>query len=558
MKKCYLFVLLLLIASSVAAQDSYSAMSQAALETMWGAEDSTGYRDALNLYEAAFKRFPDSIDHLGLYKASVLAGELKEYDKAFAYLTPVAEVEVDEFGNPGWAYIVGDYSSSEYENLLGDPRWKAMEVTAQKRKQLFFEKLKEAEAEFFASKGYDFKEAEPTKALYRELRNANPYLSKVQQSYSISLPVNDTATTSYFVHLPKTYQPARKYPVLIFLHGAVRYNSFKSYQNKSVLDGWNRYYRDYAEKYGVILVFPQASRQFNWMVPDDGFFLIPNIVKQLKTGINVDDDKVFLSGHSNGATGSFSYLMKQPTGFAGFYGFNTYPRVFTGGTFIENVLNRSFINFSTDQDYYYPPAANDKLSDLMENLSADYKDHRYNGFPHWFPAFDESEPAYEILFEDLDQRKREAFPKSISWEFDDEKYGAIDWLSEIKLDTFASPSTWHEAMNFKIDQWLDYDDNDSLIVEKVDRVAFPMPRKSGKIIARFANNIFTIETSRIKSFQIRLSPEMINVKKKVQVFINGKLCHNKKVSFNRSYMLNSFEQERDRTQVWVNYIKVQL
>ena len=37
--------------------------------------------------------------------------------------------------------------------------------------------------------------------------------------------------------------------------------------------------------------------------------------------------------------------MKQPRQLAGFYGFNTYPKVFTGGKFIENIKNRSFINF---------------------------------------------------------------------------------------------------------------------------------------------------------------------------------------------------------------------
>jgi len=47
--------------------------------------------------------------------------------------------------------------------------------------------------------------------------------------------------------------------------------------------------------------------------------------------------------------------MNQPTPFAGFYGFNTQPKVFTGGTFVENIKNRSFINFSTDQDYYFHP-----------------------------------------------------------------------------------------------------------------------------------------------------------------------------------------------------------
>lgn len=120
------------------------------------------------------------------------------------------------------------------------------------------------------------------------------------------------------------------------------------------------------------------------MTSDKGFFIVPAIVKQLKKAININDNKIFITGHSNGATGSFSYLIKQPTQFAGFYGFNTEPKVYTGGTFIENVLNRSFINFSTDQDYYFPPNANDSLNKLMDSINADYKDYRYKGFPHWF------------------------------------------------------------------------------------------------------------------------------------------------------------------------------
>jgi predicted esterase len=164
------------------------------------------------------------------------------------------------------------------------------------------------------------------------------------------------------------------------------------------LGGWNRYYTKYADRDDVILVFPRASKQYNWMLSDDGFFMIPEMLKQIKKAINIDDNNVFIAGHSNGATGSFSYLMKQPTSFAGFYGFNTYPKVFTGGTFAENMKNRSFINFSTDEDYYYPPNANDDFTKLMKGISADYKEYRYNGFPHWFPQFDESEPAYEILF----------------------------------------------------------------------------------------------------------------------------------------------------------------
>ncbi|PQA95110.1 hypothetical protein B0A69_06580 [Chryseobacterium shigense] len=555
----YLTLGLTLLCFLVNGQENYSTLTQKALETMWKAKDETGYQKALTLYEDAFKIYPDSIDGTGLYKASVLASELKNYDKAFQYLIPLAAMKADEDGYPGWDYVIGESSKSEYKNLLDDPRWKTLVKSALRDKELFYRDLREIQDEFFRIKDYSFKEKEKAAVLYSKIKNSAPYLPKKQQNYSILFKVNDSTTTSYLVHLPKDYDPENKYPVLFFLHGAVRNNVLTDYQMPAEnLGGWNRFYKKYADLNHVILVFPKGGKKYNWMTPDDGFFMIPEMLKQMKKAINVDDNKVFISGHSNGATGSFSYLMKQPGQFAGFYGFNTYPKVFTGGTFIENIKNRSFINFSTDQDYYYPPNANDDFTRLMEGIKADYKEERYNGFPHWFPQFDESEAAYNILFSDLKTRRRNPFPKEISWEYDDEKYGNADWLSDIRLDTLRSKAQWHKALNFKITKWMKYDEKDSLITEDVNKNAFDFPRKSGKVKAEYSGNIFKIETSCIQSLSILISPEMVDLDKKIKVFINGKLYFDKKIQYDRKLMLKNFENNRDRSQIWVNalYFKV--
>lgn len=555
----YIALFLVLLSLFAKAQENYSTLARKALETMWKAKDENGYKQALDMYEDAFRIYPDSIDETGIYKASVLASELKDYDKAFKYLTPLSEMKTDEDGYPGWSYIMGNDSEIEYKNLLSDPRWNTLKVKAEKDKEQFYNELKAKEDEFFGTKTHLLNNVENEKSLYETIRNFNPYKEKKSQDYSISFKINDSTKTSFFIHLPKNYNPEKKYSLLFFLHGAVRNNALIDYQLADWnLGGWNRFYTKYAEKNDVILVFPTGSRQYNWMTSDDGFFMIPEMLKLIKKGINVDDNKIFISGHSNGATGSFSYLMKQPTQFAGFYGFNTQPKVFTGGTFVENIKNRSFINFSTDEDYYYPPNANDDFTKLMNGINADYKEYRYNGYPHWFPQFDESEPAYKILFEDLTSRKRNPFPKEISWEFDDKKYGNIDWISDIKLDTLSTEADWHKELNFKINKWLDYDKNDSLIVQEVNKYAFDFPRKSGKIKAEFDNNIFHIETSNIKSFSINISPEMVNLKKKIKVYINGKLHFNEKIKYNREFMLQNFNDNQDREQVWVNYIKLEI
>lgn len=539
------------------AQENYSTLAQKALETMWKAKDEAGYRKALDMYENAFKTYPDSIDGTGLYKASVIASELKDRDKAFKYITPLASMKTDEDGYPGWTYILD--AESEYKNLLSDTRWGPLKTKALKDKERFYAELLSKENEFYSATKNDLTEIRDPKTLYGEIRKFDPYRPKNDRDYSISFKVNDSVKTSFFIHLPKNYDPSKKYSLLFFLHGAVKNNALVDYQLAGWnLGDWNRYYTKYAEQNDVILVFPKGSRQYNWMSPDDGFFMIPEMVKLVKKAINIDDNKVFISGHSNGATGSFSYLMKKPTSFAGFYGFNTYPKVFTGGTFVENIKNRSFINFSTEQDYYYSPNANDDLTKLMSMIKADYKEYRYNGFPHWFPQFDESEPAYKILFNDLTLRKRNPFPKELSWEFDDDKYGTIDWLSDIKLDTLKPRSNWHKDLNFKITKWLEYDEKDSLVTKTVDRNAFDLPRNPGKIKAEYDSNIFRIEVSDIRSFSIGISPEMVKLKKRVKVYINGKLYFNRKVRYDRELMLQNFENNRDREQVWVNLIELKI
>lgn len=538
-------------------QETYAGLTRAALETMWQSADSATYKKSLAMYEHAFSLFPDSIEDMGLYKASVLAGYLNEKDKAFNYLNRLFQLSSKLPLSTNWEHIIGEYAQDEYANLLSDPRWSDLKSKALKAKQTFYDDLKVQEKEFYAVDKVPLNKTKDGKALYSEMKKKAGYLPKQHQNYSLTLVINDTARTAFFVHLPPNYNPAKRYPLLFFLHGAVRNNLLTDYLPAAwVLYDWNRYYTKYAELNDVILVFPQGSKEFNWMTSDKGFFMVPKILTLVKKAINVDDNKVFITGHSNGATGSFSYLMKQPTPFAGFYGFNTQPKVFTGGTFVENIKNRSFINFSTDKDYYYPPNANDDFTKLMNSINADYKEYRYNGFPHWFPEFDESEPAYKILFADLLQRQRNPFPKEISWEFDDNRYGNIDWLTNMKLDTLANRKAWHKEKNFKINQWLEYNEKDSLITKTVDKMAFDFPRKSGKILAKYANNVFRIETSCIKSFRVNIAPEMVDTNKKVRIFVNGKLRFDKRIGYDASLMLKNFDATQDRNQVWINQIDI--
>ena len=559
MKKTSLLIAILIcFCFAGKAQECYSDLIAKAKECNQNKKDSLQLKKALLLYEKAYDNYSDSINDRTLYNASLLANDLMNFDIAFKFLKPLSELIEDEEGYPGWDYIIGEYAKDDYKNLLNHPRWKYLEKKAIIKQKTFFEELYSSEKEFFDVNKVEYPKNLSAAKIYNHIKESNPYKNKLKQDYSLSLKINDTLTSSYFVHLPKNYNPEKEYSALLFLHGAVHYNTFSKFQTKSNLKYWNRFYTKYSNENDVILIFPQGNKEYNWMTSDKGFFMIPKIIRQLKRAINIDNNKIFISGHSNGATGSFSYLMKDPTLFAGFFGFNTQPKVFTGGTFIENIKNRSFINFSTDQDYYYPVEANDSLSNLCRRINADYKDYRYNGFPHWFPEFDESEPAYKIIFDDINSRSRNPFPEELNWEIDDENNGNIDWLNDIKLDTLGQNKVWHKNLNFKITKWLEYNDSDSLIVKNVNKTAFNLPNKSGKIITKYQHNEFHFTTSNIMSFKLYISPEMVNLKKKIKVFVNGKLHFNQKITYDKEFMLKSFKNNGDREQIWVNNIKITL
>lgn len=558
MKRFLIFLLLLVSAGQLTAQ-SYKKLTDSALRIMWDAKDTVGYRNSLKLYEKAFQLYPKEITGSGYYKASVVAAELKEFDKAFNYLDKLLAMNNEE--NTTWSSLTFVYPQKEYENLFNDKRWPIVLGKAQNMKATFFKNVKDRQEEFEKGsfKSLDLTKAKDGKRAYEMIKSFDNFQSKKDINYSIKFKVIDSLNTSYFVSLPANYNPKKSYPVLFFLHGAVQSNRLTEYQLPSwVLGGWNRFYTKYAPVYDVVMVYPKGSKKYNWMGPDDGFFMIPAMLKEIKQSINVDDDKVFVTGHSNGATGSFSYLMKQQSPFAGFYGFNTQPKVRTGGTFIKNILNRSYFNVSTNEDYYYPPDANDSLNVIMTDLKADYQDHRYIGWPHWFPQFDESEPLYPMIFRDIAGRKRNPFQQNIYWESDDLKYGKADWIQINQLDTPAKPATWHQTINFNIHKLLSYNKKDSLISTDTLVKAFDFPRKSGVVKGFYKNNEFHLKTSAVKIISVLISPEMVDMDKPVIVYVNGvkKVTH--KAIYDKNFIIANFKETYDRKAVWVDKIDVEL
>ncbi|MEJ0105239.1 MAG: hypothetical protein WDO19_22950 [Bacteroidota bacterium] len=540
-------------------------------------DSASKYRDAKD-YNTAFRLLSQGIAvaadhpfHNDLYDAASLASLVQLYDTAFYYLYRLLDAkEYDMISCEA-------RNDADFKNLQNDKRWwpligktGKMKINEDIRKfsaiaacVSYQQRLRFYSDSVLASK---ITQQQSGEQLFHLLNHYSQYpvinRKSKHELVQFASMINDSTTSFYEVQLPYNYNPSVSYPLLLVLHGAVFMNaSFgdpRSNREYGAFDttGMNQFFSQYGFRNNTIVVYPHANAEFNWMFPDDGFPMILSMVKDLKRYFNTDDNRVFISGHSNGATGAISYLLKAPSFFAGFYGFNSNPRIRTGGTFIKNALNRSYFNEATDKDYYFPVSGHDTLTRITTALGIDWQNHVYNGFPHWFPQFKESEPAFGLMFADMHKRTRNPFQPELYWECDDTRHGQCDWLCINKLDTTAEKKDWHTEINFPVTHWIDNQDTGK--VSDTIIAAFNFPRLSGAIHARYTNNRFDIDASRVSDFSLFLSPLMIDFTKPVLVFVNGKKAVEKKVNFDKQFMLQSFRENFDRKAIWVNYIRVQL
>jgi len=396
--------------------------------------------------------------------------------------------------------------------------------------------------------GVDFYARVKKRLVYR---SPKPYV----KNNGISLYIHvDTTDVPFYVQLPDNYNPAVPAPALVVLHGAVKYNIGygDAAGSRYVYRATSEHIPFYTKNY--ITIYPMGTKTINWMTTESGFDMVNRIVVHLKAFLNIDDNRVELLGHSNGATGVFTYLVKSPSLYAGFYGMDTQPRVYIGGTFLQNGMTRHFYNFATDKDYYYPYAAVKTVDSLAKSLGVNWYTQLNVGYPHWFPSMKEAFTPMAKIFEDMANRVRNPYPKEIYFETDKLKYGTSDWITITKLDTLSKKAAWQTDPNFKITDWPDTNDFNKIVHR--EEMAFDYPHRSGAVKAKRQGNDFYIQTSDVSAFCIRLNRDMVDYSKNLTVFVNGKKVFSRRIKPDEAFTVSNFKANLDRKVIWENEINI--
>jgi predicted peptidase len=165
---------------------------------------------------------------------------------------------------------------------------------------------------------------------------ALPFLAQAQinSAFDRGLYVNKTDTLPYRILFPQKFDPAKKYPLIIVLHGAgERGNNNEAqlvYGPKLFLNDTIR------EKYPAIVVYPQCPKDDFWSnvkmetnatgktifnfqeggTPTHAMSALLGLVNQLLDKPFINSKQVYIGGLSMGGMGTFEILRRKPKLFA--------------------------------------------------------------------------------------------------------------------------------------------------------------------------------------------------------------------------------------------------
>lgn len=398
---------------------------------------------------------------------------------------------------------------------------------------------------------------------FKQIHDFNAYskINETGKEYLITITDKVFGKVPFRLFIPKTYNAAIKTPMVLLLHGAVGESNFqKAYDSKTKI---NDIFFDALAKQNYIVLRPFAdpSKKFDWAINrfedfgesasasknNETYRTLVDAVNFCKSFLNVNDQKVFSYGHSDGADGTFLLQIGYPSPFAGFVSYNSMlTNIFANNVYLSNAVNRPLFLVHSDRDDLRPIEQIRVIRKTLGSFNSPVTYKEYLGYQHYDKHLEKDIPN-SITF--LNATARNAFKKTISWETGNYMNTTCDWIAIRKFDTKIPRAPFHKPIAMQT-----YNKTS----KKWDSIPYYNNEESSMIKAELKGNTFYVETSRVNEFDIFISPAMVNMNENVKVVLNKKVVFDKKISYNKAFMLNNFKATSDRESVWVNYISLKV
>ncbi len=186
-------------------------------------------------------------------------------------------------------------------------------------------------------------------------------------------------TLLYGIYLPKDYSKKKKYPLILFFHGAGERGNDNELQFKNAIGQFFK--ASNASIYDCIVIAPQCPADQKWVnVPSwtDTTYSTDTLaesrplaaavklIAHLKSTLSIDDDRIYSTGISMGAYATWDLLVRHTDLFAA-----AIP--VCGGAdyrYASRLVNVPIFTFHGDSDSVVPPNGTKTMVDKLERLGA--------------------------------------------------------------------------------------------------------------------------------------------------------------------------------------------
>ncbi len=205
----------------------------------------------------------------------------------------------------------------------------------------------------------------------------------------------------YYIFLPKDYSNEKKYPMIVFLHGAGERGNGKDELDK-IKENALPHYASEGKEYPAILLCPQCPSRIVW---NNIVFELKALIDKVAAEYNADMSRVSITGISMGGFGTWEMGLT----FSSF--FSAIAPVCGGGLSwrCENLKNTPVWAFHGDADGVVPPKNSIEMVDSVNAKGGNAKLTIFHGVEHnsWDSAYLET-----TVVDWLIEQKRENFPQN--------------------------------------------------------------------------------------------------------------------------------------------------
>jgi poly(3-hydroxybutyrate) depolymerase len=246
--------------------------------------------------------------------------------------------------------------------------------------------------------------------VYGRLQRGRTYALEKTGVVRLRNRTSDGVEHHFVLNVPDTYDPARRYQVRFHLHGGVGGRPSNAPVGTGTIGALAG-----AEQ---IYVIPYAWNDAPWW-SDDQVLNLVEILDATKRLYNVDENRVVVSGVSDGGTGAYWVAMRETTPFASFLPLNGYWMVLAsrdvddGMVFANNLRNKPIFAVNGGRDRLYPTSIVDPHIAHMKGggVTLDYHPQPEAGHnTAWWP---EVKDTFESF---VREHPRQPLPDVLTWE----------------------------------------------------------------------------------------------------------------------------------------------